>query len=329
MDEELKKRLDKLKAEAIYASQMAKIAELQSLPSVYCTPVKSFDVVIKEIQEALKNKLDIEDFDLLKEQVDKIPELYVTKEDIKEIIDIDFSTYAKKTDLKKKLDITEFNKTIQEKLDNEKANEKGTFSISYNENSSDINYTSKDKLHVANISVTDGSEDGNYINIKVGDIEGPKIRLDDTKAYYTKEAKNIDDNSEIIVKKDILNLAKVKDLQKYIPITIKDGNNISYMANEKNGGIMKFTKEDGTYGKFTLYDGSDENNTMLQIVVSNEDKSKVAKINGTLDGLFYSKETNITPENEIATVKEINNLKKEIEQLKQQVQELTTKLNTP
>lgn len=63
----------------------------------------------------------------------------------------------------------------------------------------------------------------------------------------------------------------------------------AYMANESNGGIMKFTKADGSVGKVTLFDGSDADATFVQLVAHTGDKASIARVNISADGVYYTK----------------------------------------
>lgn len=103
---------------------------------------------------------------------------------------------------------------------------------------------------------------------------------------------------------DHTTFATKTDLDQYVKIQIKDGKNVAYMNNESNGGLIKFTKADGTMSKFTLFDASDPDKTMLQIIVKDGKTDKVAKINGNVDGLYYIKTATNTPvaDNELATL---------------------------
>ena len=115
------------------------------------------------------------------------------------------------------------------------------------------------------------------------------------------------------------------DLAKKIDILIKqeDGTQ-SYMNNEKDGGILKYIKSDGTYSKVTLCDSSssdgeenDKDPILLQLAVKESDKTKkekngdaarLVKINGSVNGFYYVKGTDNTekPENELATIGDVN-----------------------
>lgn len=108
----------------------------------------------------------------------------------------------------------------------------------------------------------------------------------------------------------IANFVTKSDLLGYSPIRVEGENGtIAYMANEKDGGIMKVLREDGTYSKVTLNDGTaDADHTMLQLYIGNKEGTKRAKINGTIEGLFYSKESEVRPEHEIATKADLKDI---------------------
>lgn len=108
----------------------------------------------------------------------------------------------------------------------------------------------------------------------------------------------------------IANFVTKSDLLGYSPIRVEGENGtIAYMANEKDGGIMKVLREDGTYSKVTLNDGTaDADHTMLQLYIGNKEGTKRAKINGTIEGLFYSKELEVRPEHEIATKADLKDI---------------------
>ena len=110
-------------------------------------------------------------------------------------------------------------------------------------------------------------------------------------------------------KADAENHATKSDLNQYVKITIQQDGNTAYMNNEWNGGLMKLTTKEQKMSKVTLYDGSDDANTYIQLIVKDEgqDAGQVARINGTLTGFFYNKtkENANQPTDEIATLGDV------------------------
>ena len=142
------------------------------------------------------------------------------------------------------------------------------------------------------------------------------IKLEGTSKgmFYAKHGGTTKEGEEITTK---------DDLAKKIDILIKqeDGTQ-SYMNNEKDGGILKYIKSDGTYSKVTLCDSSSSDNSegkdpiLLQLAVKESDKTKkekngdaarLVKINGSVNGFYYVKGTDNTEkkENELATIGDV------------------------
>lgn len=122
---------------------------------------------------------------------------------------------------------------------------------------------------------------------------------------------SINKTTEEKVAEAVKPLATKKELDQYVKVLLQKDGATSYMANEDNGGLIKFTGSDKIMSKVTLFDGSDDAKTRLQIIVKDENdkgSGKVAKINGTVDGMFYIKEnTNTgTRETEIATIGDLD-----------------------
>ena len=144
-----------------------------------------------------------------------------------------------------------------------------------------MQYVKKDGSIYA-VTVNDGSQDVCAEMCAIdGDSQGSRILVNTTGAYYNVDNKiSINADDEIATKKDVKN---------YIPITVKEGSNTSYMANEKDGGLIKYTKEDGSYAKVTLC--NIDENAVAQIVATDKSKTTFAKIDARKDGICYSKKT--------------------------------------
>lgn len=112
---------------------------------------------------------------------------------------------------------------------------------------------------------------------------------------------------------------------------IQGSTGTSYMANETTGGLFKFTATNGDFGKVTAFDGSDSEHTYVQVVASKGDKSKIAKLNFTVDGAFYSKESGgatAIADNEILTKKDIKELETNSAEIKEHLQDTDTHVTT-
>lgn len=127
-----------------------------------------------------------------------------------------------------------------------------------------------------------------------------------------------DENGKLVdVVEAIKNLATKDEIKQFIPSVVSQNGDVAYMNNEANGGLIKLTKKDGSMSKVTLFDGSDENKTMMQLIVHSPNKSEIAKINANTTGFYYIKEDTNTPkpENELATKKDVNVVGNEVDSL--------------
>lgn len=109
--------------------------------------------------------------------------------------------------------------------------------------------------------------------------------------------------------------------------TLQGDTGTAYMANELTGGLIKFTTTAGDAGKVTTYDASDSEHTLVQIEANNSDKSKVARINFTADGAFYSKDPSGTAvavaDNELATKGDIKKFQEDDPVFQAHIQDTT------
>ncbi len=142
-----------------------------------------------------------------------------------------------------------------------------------------MQYVSADKSNSA-VTVNDGSQDvGAEICSLDPDGNGSRIIANKTGAYYSVgNAVNVTPEKEIAVK---------GDLDKYILVNNDQEGNKSYMANEKDGGIIKYIKPDESYAKVTLCNVDEE--AVAQIVATDKDKAIFAKIDARKEGICYSK----------------------------------------
>ena len=159
---------------------------------------------------------------------------------------------------------------------------------------------------------------------KLAEVEDTSVSLlgktkTDTLAYIDNEIlKDIDEaydpasnrpQSGTAVAGAIAPLATKDEVSKqYVPINITKDGDVSYMNNEANGGLIKFIKKDGLTSKVTLFDGSDTDKTMMQLIVHDKDKTKVAKVNANETGFYYiKKNTNThTAADELATLGDVD-----------------------
>ena len=186
-----------------------------------------------------------------------------------------------------------------------------------------MQYVSADKSNSA-ITVNDGSQNvGAEICSLDPDGKGSRIIANKTGAYYSVgNAIDVSPEKEIATKGDL-----VKN-------EIKSENGTAILFNEKDGGGAKFESSDGIESFVGVNDGKSIPGLYAQIYADKnvDGKWQGAKIDVTNEGIYYtvgnkSFEERKNAENEIATVKLINDLKTQIETLKQQVQELSAKVN--
>ena len=118
----------------------------------------------------------------------------------------------------------------------------------------------------------------------------------DSKVSEAGFAKSSDLEATYATKSDLSEKASVEsveakadktELAKYIPINVKEGDDTAYMANEKDGGLIKLTTSDKGYAKVSLC--KIEEQAVAQIVATDETKETFAKIDARKDGICYSK----------------------------------------
>lgn len=94
---------------------------------------------------------------------------------------------------------------------------------------------------------------------------------------------------------------------------IESERGVARVYNVEDGGGAMFTDPQGNVGRVTVNDGLDpaDNGIFVQMGVHNADKSKAVRINGTLDGFYYTKNAATSasqPSDQIATIGNIQDI---------------------
>lgn len=156
------------------------------------------------------------------------------------------------------------------------------------------------------ITVNDGSQ---KVGAEICSIDskkqGSRIVVNTEGAYYSVGTTvETDEAKEIAVKGDLESKADKTELANYVAVHNDKNDTKSYIANEADGGIMKYIKGDESYSKVTLCDV--DNQAAAQIVATDKDKKQLAKLDVRKGVAYYAKKAgNPDAKDEIVVKKDL------------------------